>query len=127
MYVCTKKKSVMEKLIENSKLSRVQQAYLMLLQSINCNNLDGALIVRDLLQNKELWVAVVPDFTAGDLNTRLRDDVECAQNDIVSIDTIYVKTTGKHLGKWNYFAQRWNADEFTWVKGKDLVCQFWFD
>lgn len=106
-------------------MTQAQLAYFQLISTVHCNNMNGQEIVNDLFNNPQLWTAVVPDFTAID-DARI-GDTETTQENSVMIDTLYIKSSGKHKGKLIYLAHKWQADEFEWIEGMNLVFKVWFD
>ena len=91
----------------------IQQLNLQLISSTVFNAFDGRRVVKDLLQNRDLWTGVVLD-RLGSL-IKLRD----ISSDTWNVDTLFILASNKDNKALEAIARKWEADEVDWVEQKE--------
>lgn len=116
------------------KLSKIQRAHFKHLKTVNCNNLNGARIVKDLIDKTELWERVIPFFNNGSILQELKQKE--LLEDFINIDTLYILPPVLDSGVIDTtiktalykLAHSWRADEIAYCKIAEITyLKVWFD
>ena len=125
------------------ELTAVQKAYFTLLERVEANSMNGAEIVADLLENRDLWDRVIPGFTAA---SPIKEFLirEAFEGDSY-LDTIFIKLMYSYIeeedkdtlfewireeakDKLTKLTRKWKADEIEFIEIKgETVLRVWFD
>jgi len=105
------------------EISEAQRLNLRLMELASFNEFDGPGVVRDLLNNQDLWRACVMDREPGldRMNLiKLRDladeRVLGHKCEIWSVDTLFIVPVLGEEAKLEKLAGTWKADEIAWIK-----------
>ena len=117
-------------------MNRAQELQLELIKLASFNNLDGEQVVKDLLDNKDLWNGVIIGRDSGAVidKVEVKDSLFIsagmdliALRDIKSgynVDTIYIDTVPGKENKLELLIRRnWLADEIDWLEDKQVFNQ----
>jgi len=108
------------------KINKTQKLVFELMKKATFNEFDGKKVVKDLIENRDLWRAVVMDREAYspynesllviDL-IKLRD----LEADVYNVDTVFILPADgdEVMRKLETLAKSWNADEIDWITGKE--------
>jgi hypothetical protein len=94
-------------------VTKIQAIQLDLIRRASFNNLNGPQIVRDLLNRRRLWCAVLVDRLGDDALIKLRD----LDANYWNVDTLYVLSSREDDRALTRLAHRWHADAMAWVGG----------
>jgi len=107
----------------------VQRLNLELMQLASFNNFDGPKVVKDLLDNKDLWQACIMDREASNTISliKLRDMgkemVERLGYPVWNVDTLFilpnVKDDSEKEERLWQIIKTWNADEHSYLSKRD--------
>lgn len=109
------------------KINKIQRLQLELIRNASFNNFDGEQVVKDLVENKELWEGVVmwrEAFSRAIDLICLRD----ISQDVWNVDTLFILVESKRkLNKLLQIVATWNADEVDVIKGEEAqdLLGFW--
>jgi len=109
------------------KINKIQRLQLELIRNASFNNFDGEQVVKDLVENKELWEGVVMWREAFSR----RIDLICLRDisqDVWNVDTLYILVESEEkLNKLLQIVATWNADEVDVIKGEEAqdLLGFW--
>ena len=90
------------------EICKVQSMMFELMKLASFNSFDGEQVVRDLIDNRDLWQGVVMDREGL---IKLRD----IQSNDWNVDTLYITTTGVNDVKLEELAEDWSADEVEYL------------
>ena len=108
------------------KINKTQKLVFELMKRATFNEFNGKKVVKDLIENKDLWRSVVMDREAYSpyneselvINLiKLRD----LEQDVYNVDTVFILPAegDEVMRKLEKLAQNWNADEIVWITGRE--------